>query len=231
MARCKACSAPLAPSKLVCDYCGTRNDVDLRGVHEYTVKVPESQRICPACDVPMQTIDLNLEGTFMIERCGKCMGLFFDHSELEALLEKSVSNVFRIDLNMLDAMTREQTPGSTRVRYFKCPVCRKIMNRINFGYRSGVIIDHCRDHGVWLEGGELKRLFEWKKAGGEILNRRRQGERDMEREKSERERNRSRAASAVMFDSQDSGFGVFQTGRGNDDLLNSVVKVLFRLFR
>lgn len=31
-------------------------------------------------------------------------------------------------------------------------------------------MDRCRHHGVWLDGGELRRLLEWKKAGGQLLH-------------------------------------------------------------
>jgi len=62
------------------------------------------------------------------------------------------------------------------------------MNRINFGTKSGVIVDRCKEHGVWLDGGELRHLFEWMKAGGKLLQQERQEqlkqieEREMERE-------------------------------------------------
>lgn len=98
------------------------------------------------------------------------MGIFFDPGELEALLEKSVSNVFEINHRHLESINRKLYNRTTRVQYIKCPVCNEFMRRTNFGSRSGVIVDKCRDHGVWLDGGELKRLMNWKKAGGELLH-------------------------------------------------------------
>ncbi len=170
MAKCISCSAPLAPNNLVCDYCGTKNDTDLAGVHTYTTHEPESGRICPRCQVPMKTIDLKLHGKFYIERCDTCMGLFFDPGELEVLLKASVKNVFHINRTKLDHINNTMAKSHTSVRYVKCPVCEKIMNRINFGARSGVIVDRCAEHGVWLDGGELRHLFEWMKAGGRLLD-------------------------------------------------------------
>lgn len=61
-----------------CEYCGSRNDVDLKGVHHYTTHEPESARRCPRCGVQLKTIDLKLDGRFLIERCDDCLGLFFD---------------------------------------------------------------------------------------------------------------------------------------------------------
>ena len=43
------------------------------------------------------------------------------------------------------------------------------MNRKLHGRRSGVIIDSCRDHGIWLDAGELRQLMEWTRAGGNKL--------------------------------------------------------------
>ncbi len=56
-----------------------------------------------------------------------------------------------------------------QIAYRKCPICAERMSHINFGGRSGVIIDRCGTHGVWLEGSELRRLTEWWRAGGKLI--------------------------------------------------------------
>ncbi|SMC55000.1 Transcription factor zinc-finger [Desulfocicer vacuolatum DSM 3385] len=170
MSKCISCSAPLPPNAIVCEYCGTRNDTDLAGIHTYTTHELESARTCPRCNLAMKTIDLKLNGKFYIERCQQCMGLFFDPGELEVLLKASVKNVFHINRKKLDRINATMAKKSPSVNYVKCPECHKIMNRMNFGSRSGVIVDRCTEHGVWLDGGELRHLFEWMKAGGEILD-------------------------------------------------------------
>ena len=118
----------------------------------------------------MKAIDLKLNGKFYIERCDHCMGLFFDPGELEVLLKASVKNVFHINRQKLYQINATMARKDQSVTYISCPVCDKVMNRINFGSRSGVIVDRCTAHGVWLDGGELRHLFEWMKAGGEILD-------------------------------------------------------------
>ena len=170
MARCSTCTAPLPPHCGVCDYCGAKNDVDLKGIHTYTVTKPESTRSCPDCGIPLQTIDLQVDGRFYIERCEKCLGLFFDPGELEALLDKSVANVFSIDWKRIDSLVRTRRLDQEPVAYRRCPVCREWMHRFNFGSRSGVVVDQCKPHGVWLDSGELKRLLAWRKAGGQLLH-------------------------------------------------------------
>lgn len=52
------------------------------------------------------------------------------------------------------------------VRYLPCPACGKMMNRSNFAKSSGVVLDVCRDHGVWLDRGELPALLDFIGTGG-----------------------------------------------------------------
>ncbi len=44
------------------------------------------------------------------------------------------------------------------------------MHRKLQGQRSGVVVDSCREHGLWLDSGELRQLMEWSRAGGEKLD-------------------------------------------------------------
>ena len=189
MANCTNCSAPLSDGSIRCEYCGSRNDIDLKEVHYYTTHELETERTCPRCTVGLKTIDLNINGTFLIERCEECLGLFFDPNELETLLEAAATNVFTIDRSRLDSINSTMRAGDYGVSYIKCPVCGTIMNRVNFGVKSGVIVDRCREHGVWLDGGELRHLLEWMKAGGKLLQQERQEQqkqseaRELERKK------------------------------------------------
>ena len=43
------------------------------------------------------------------------------------------------------------------------------MNQINYGQRSGIVVDWCKPDGIWLDSGELRSLLEWAKAGGPKL--------------------------------------------------------------
>lgn len=188
MPNCINCSAPLPADSVKCDYCGSRNDVDLTGVHHYTSHQCDTERICPVCSIPLKTIDLGINGRFFIERCPECLGLFFDPGELEALLEQSVKNVFEINRSSLARFKLSGQTASRVATYVKCPVCAKMMNRINFGARSGVVIDRCREHGVWLEAGELRQLSEWMKAGGRLLAAEKEEAREKELAREEKKR-------------------------------------------
>ena len=174
MANCNNCGAALSGNLLVCSYCKTRQDVDLAIISRYTVEKPDCDRICPRCHIPLQMIDLGLGGKFYIERCERCLGLFFDPNELESLLDKTVSHVHEVDRQRLNEIRNIPVSNEYRLSYIDCPVCKKLMNRINFGSGSGVIVDKCREHGLWLDGGELRQILEWTKAGGDLYHKQKQ---------------------------------------------------------
>jgi len=231
MANCTNCSAPLPATTIVCAYCGSRNDVDLSGVHYYTSHETESPRICPRCSIALQTIDLKLGGKFLIDRCDRCLGLFFDPEELETLLTASVANVFtinRVELGRI-GVCRNQEYG---VSYIKCPVCTMIMNRVNFGAKSGVIVDRCKEHGIWLDGGELRHLLEWMKAGGQLLEQQRQEERRLEETVREKERRAELAMTTANERAADRGGLDLFSGPGpeRDPDLIDLVKTVARFF-
>ncbi len=223
---------------LVCTYCKTRQDIDLKGVHQYTVEKPQSDRICPRCQKPMETIDLKLGGKFLIERCQECFGMFFDPGELETVLEKSVSNVHAVDYLKLDALKTAKRHDDFPVTYIKCPVCQKFMNRLNFGSRSSVIVDTCKLDGIWLDGGELRQLMEWTKVGGG-LHSKQLGEEQQKLKKEEEERKRREEAVAAAKDPGAhggyQGYGQFNSHRGNwdepEDLFSMLTSLAGRLFR
>ncbi len=168
---CLNCAAPLPAKSAKCRHCGTLNDVDLRTVHRSVASTAASDRKCPRCETLMESVDLGFEGGFFIERCDRCLGLFFDPGELEHVLSVSAQNVHEVDRQRLQVMIAEEYANTPRpVKYIECPVCGTLMNRRAFGAKSGVIVDGCRDHGVWLDGGELAQIVKWAKAGGRIID-------------------------------------------------------------
>lgn len=197
MANCTSCGAPLPPSKVVCAYCGTRNNVDLQSLGDCTLVATAQPRHCPNCKKEMQCINVASSKDFFIEKCTDCNGLFFDPGELEALLDQKIAHDSTINYERLKELT-ELRP-QTKVSYRHCPVCQKMMNRTNFGTRSGVVIDQCRDHGIFLDGGELRQLLEWQKAGGHFVHERAERARQKEkREQEEREQKKIHATQEFL---------------------------------
>jgi Zn-finger nucleic acid-binding protein len=229
MANCRNCGAVLTGTLLVCDYCKTRQDVDLSVVHRFTVETPASARICPRCHISLQTVNVELGGKFLIERCPRCLGLFFDPGELEAFLQMAVTGVHAIDPQRLNEVQNVKRSGDYPVTYIDCPVCRRLMNRVNLGTRSGVIADQCRQHGMWLDGGELRQVMEWMKAGGGIL----QKEKELEMARLELEQEKKE----LQFSKIDTAFTLSRPGPGSEggdgemQILPLLGRLLQKIFR
>jgi len=52
------------------------------------------------------------------------------------------------------------------VRYRRCAACQNMMNRVNFGRVSGIVVDLCKGHGVWFDPGELQSVLHFVANGG-----------------------------------------------------------------
>lgn len=219
MASCANCAAPLPANSQICRYCGVRNDMDLLG--QQTVRVDDAgvKRQCPNCEIGLQTVALSREGTLHIERCSECFGLFFDPGELEVLLEDSVAPVADFNLPLLQNINRERYQADRPVKYLKCPVCQVLMNRMLYGYQSGVVVNRCKGHGVWLDNGQISHLLEWKKAGGQLLDRKKAAERQA-RTGGETAKPVSRSVYAAPGD---------RTG-SEAEILEAIAAVVFKLF-
>lgn len=185
---CRKCGAPLPGVSVTCRYCGAVNDLDLhdRGVRP----VGAGERLCPHCREALERLQVSVGTGIELDRCARCMGIFFDPGELSSVLSQADTQREHVDRQRLRALTELAASESARpVRYVPCPDCGNLMNRTVYGRRSGVVVDRCRDHGTWLDGGELKRLVEWVRAGG------RRHQRELEREEvADLERRRSAAA-------------------------------------
>ena len=164
MAKCNHCSAPLPKDSIICEYCGVRNDIEVQEVPLASVQ-PKSNRMCPDCMIYLDSIDIGKNSIFIIEKCERCFGLFFDNFELKRLLEESNVKSYWIDYKRLQSLLQYPL-HKDKIQYRKCPQCNKIMQRKNYMNRSGVIMDTCVDHGIWLDAGELKQIKDWIKLGG-----------------------------------------------------------------
>lgn len=57
-------------------------------------------------------------------------------------------------------------PREREVHYARCPTCSQPMSRMNFGTRSGIVVDVCRAHGTWFDRGELDAVLDFVREGG-----------------------------------------------------------------
>ena len=151
----------------VCPFCGVRSDINLRNIQHRDLGSSGSLP-CPDCQTVLEVIEFDAEPKVQVERCGACFGLFFNPGELQIVLEKNTNSLVWLDRQQLKQIAADYG-FDQEVVYLKCPYCGERMSRINFGGSSGVILDHCGNHGVWLQNIELRRLLEWWHAGGKLI--------------------------------------------------------------
>jgi len=139
---CPYCQKPVADDAYLCPHCNgplihSGDKVD--------------KPVCPRCH---QNLDrVAIEEDDKAEVCPQCRGLWLDLEEF-----KRTINQQRIPKEYIDSREIWFKPNVAPVQYISCPRCGRLMNRENFSHISGIIIDRCRDHGVWLDAGELERI-------------------------------------------------------------------------
>jgi Zn-finger nucleic acid-binding protein len=133
---------------------------------------------CPRCREPMQALRL---GDTTARECAACGGLWLDPQSLQRLSDGRETRAEVV--NVLGARVPMAATPPDVVRYVPCPQCGKLMNRKNFAQSSGVVLDVCADHGVWLDRGELERVLGFVSGGGLARARTREQQRLVEEQR------------------------------------------------
>ena len=137
---CKHCGKTFNKMMYYCPFCGGEN------LKEAIHTAP----VCPNCTCEMEHYEYRGND---LDMCPRCNGLWLDRREFKRLTSEQ-------DVYAEESMPEEfiRKPLPEEVEYLKCPLCDSLMVRRNFKKISGVIIDVCRHHGVWLEAGELQQI-------------------------------------------------------------------------
>ena len=133
-------------------------------------KPEETGELCPRCVVKMRR---RVVGDHHPLECPICCGLFVEATDLNTMISEQEKKVAASEGLVGERPVKAELDRHDVV-YVKCPVCDKIMNRLNYGRLSGVIIDYCRDHGYWLDEGELEKIAKWVATGGLVKKRQRE---------------------------------------------------------
>lgn len=120
-----------------------------------------TEACCPVCR--KEVLHLVEVGEHRIRECMGCGGVMVDHEELGSLTRKTELDA---GIRLLDAGVQKSVLTETEVRYRYCPDCGVILNRRNFGQRSGVVVDVCKEHGVWFDSDELTAVLAFVASGG-----------------------------------------------------------------
>jgi len=207
---CPSCFGMIFQGAKFCSHCGApvdRTEVDSANLQR-----------CPRCGISMNTVAI---GAAVLLECPKCEGLWVYGTTLEQICAERERQA--AVLGVAQPTTTPSGFVEDKIRYLPCPVCRKLMNRVNFAHYSNVIVDVCKGHGTWFDRDELRRVIEFIRAGG--LDEARSRElADLK----ERQRQLKAAQEAAAWDQRtsDQGFDL-ERHRGISLIADSLIK-LFR---
>jgi len=92
--------------------------------------------------------------------CLDCGGVFVARAIIEQL-DKPEGRGLRVTF---PARARAVEPRV--VRYLACPLCKSRMNRTNFARGANVIVDVCKEDGIWFDAGEVHAVIDFVESGG-----------------------------------------------------------------
>lgn len=205
--RCSSCSAPRSGAADRCSHCGADFTIHDRDLHTICggcmTRVSDRARYCHHCAAPIAPQGKIGEATRhacpscgprrkLVSRalgdppqpvleCGGCAGLWVGEAVFRGLAERARDQGLT-EVGFGSGEAPREAAGKAAL-YRRCPMCDKHMNRRNYAKRSGVILDECREHGLWFDATELGRVLQFIRDGGERRSRARD-----EAEKRERRR-------------------------------------------
>lgn len=189
--RCSSCGSPRRKGSAACDFCSADFTLHERDLHTMCPgclsRISDRASYCHACGLAIapqgpvgalsgkhcpvcgEKHELNVrsveQAAVTVLECDHCAGVWVGQ-RIFGLLEKRA----RQDV---DLWSKPQGPNPGRQPeqagasfYRACVECGKLMNRRNYGQRSGVIVDICREHGLWFDQGELEDILAWVRSGG-----------------------------------------------------------------
>jgi Zn-finger nucleic acid-binding protein len=252
--RCASCSAPRTAGATSCRHCGadyTLHEQDLQTIcpscmtrvssrarycHHCATPIAPQDKLgeptdyrCPACRVRHELNSRTLgEPPVSVLECPHCAGIWLGQEVFRLVADRSRADKVCEELAASDGGTHRPPTANEAaggMRYRRCPVCRKHMNRRNYGKRSGVIVDSCKHHGIWFDATELGAILRWIKRGGEERSARKD-------ECDARARQRSQAIRLPALERSEAYGGPRRSGWDADDgpdLLGSLLGSLFKL--
>jgi Zn-finger nucleic acid-binding protein len=128
-------------------------------MNPYRDSAPPQGDLCPRCELgltPRQVADVT------IDECQRCGGVFVPGGLIPRFLDG-------LDLGgEVMATFPPGTPANDErgPLYVKCPKCSARMHRRLFAKRAKVILDICRQHGMWFDAHELRAIAVFGSRGG-----------------------------------------------------------------
>lgn len=116
---------------------------------------------CPRCSTPLTT--LTIEGQAALA-CPGNHGVWLDHAQLDAIVEDATDDATDAEEARAWRASDPDPLALSTEQFWTCPACSRTLKKDIWKYGSGVVVDTCPEHGVWVEPGELERLEAWSEA-------------------------------------------------------------------
>jgi len=175
---CQSCGASVGEDDLQCPYCGSQlatlacpkcfGMVSIHASHcprcgaaIQRVEAARSALVCPGCQAALAATAV---GGVSLDQCHACGGVWVGQQNFEQIAADRAERG-----EVLGALPGEGPRVAVRleaVRYRPCPQCGRLMNRTNYGRISGVVLDVCKDHGLWFDRDELRQVLQFIEGGG-----------------------------------------------------------------
>lgn len=152
---CPACLGLMFLGSQHCPRCGAKSV-------EPQIITEENLGACPRCKVKLNRLRID---EITLRECRKCGGYWTDVVTFETVCADRESRAAVLGL-ISTAHQAAKNKKPAKVSYIPCPDCRQLMNRSNFANSSGVIIDLCKQHGVWFDAEEFPKIIEFVRQGG-----------------------------------------------------------------
>ena len=153
---CPSCLGSIFVGSEYCPHCGAKIVA--------AASVDDSTLPCPGCKAAMRHV---MVGQTKMRQCEGCGSAWLAPDDFKALCtDRQALGAVTTSLGLAARGGEPATIGVKPVHYVPCAVCHKTMNRVNFGHTSGVIVDVCKQDGVWFERDELRQVLEFVAKGG-----------------------------------------------------------------
>lgn len=150
---CPSCLGLMFLGNKFCGHCG-------EAASPVEVLSDEPAGECPRCKRDLESLAID---TTPLRECTKCGGIWTSVPTFESICsDKEQQSAVLSFMSSRPGEIRNQPP----INYVPCPDCKQLMNRSNFARSSGVIIDLCKQHGVWFDADELPKIIDFIDKGG-----------------------------------------------------------------
>jgi Zn-finger nucleic acid-binding protein len=110
---------------------------------------------CPRCKGSCTTVAYE---RVQIDECQSCKGIWLDPGELQEIIAREETRFTPEFEKETLKSARAGIPEHETTAGIACPFCNRTLRAINYNYASGVIINTCANHGIWLDQHELQRI-------------------------------------------------------------------------